>query len=149
MVGPGQFATLLSSLRSDGHTLVAEDLDLPNPFSLVPALQSGGLLAAVLVGSAVAREAFGSSGLVATAAISGLLDVDPMNLAANRLASKGELDASVAALAITVAVTSNTLVKGVIAWLGGGRRFGADVAKVLGSAVAGGIVLALLNVDSW
>jgi uncharacterized membrane protein (DUF4010 family) len=135
--------------RSDGHTPVTQELDLPNPFSLVPALKWGMLLAAVLVGSAVARTAFGSSGFVATAAISGLVDVDAITLAATRSVSNGELDVSVAALAVTVAITSNTIVKGAIAWFGGGRRFGADIAKVFGAAIAGGVVVAALNVNGW
>jgi uncharacterized membrane protein (DUF4010 family) len=95
------------------------------------------------VASALARDAFGSSGLIATAAISGFVDVDAINLAATRLASKGEIGVDLAALAITVAVASNTVVKGVIAWVAGGRRFGGDVAKVFGVAMAGGIVVAL------
>jgi uncharacterized membrane protein (DUF4010 family) len=135
--------------RSDGHTPVTQELDLPNPFSLVPALKWGVLLAAVLVGSAVARSAFGSSGFVATAAISGLVDVDAINLAANRLVSNGEIDASVAALAVTIAVTTNTIVKGAISLFGGGRRFGADIVKVFGAATAGGVIVALTNLRAW
>ena len=69
-------------------------------------------MAALLVGSAMARDVFGSSGFVATAAISGFVDVDAINLAATRMASNGELDLDVAALAITVAVASNTIVVG-------------------------------------
>jgi uncharacterized membrane protein (DUF4010 family) len=129
--------------RSEQHVAPTAELELTNPFSLLPALKWGVLLAAVLVGSAVARKAFGSSGFIATAAISGFVDVDAINLAATRLASRGELELGVAALAITVAVTSNTLVKGVIAWVGGGRRFGADIAKVFGLAMAGGILVAV------
>jgi hypothetical protein len=34
-------------------------------------------------------------------------------------------------------------VKGVFAWVGGGRRFGADIAKVFGLATAGGILVAV------
>jgi uncharacterized membrane protein (DUF4010 family) len=135
--------------RSNGHAPITRELDLSNPFSLIPALKWGVLLAAVLVGSAVARSAFGSAGFVASAAISGLVDVDAITLAANRLVSNRELDVSVAALAVTAAVTSNTLVKGTIAWIGGGRRFGVDVAKVFGAAVVGGVVLALTNVRAW
>ena len=99
-------------------------------------------MAALLVGSAMARDVFGSSGFVATAAISGFVDVDAINLAATRMASNGELDLDVAALAITVAVASNTIVKGVIAWVSGGRRFGTDIAKVFGLAMLGGVVVA-------
>ena len=41
------------------------------------------------------------------------------------------------------AITANTLVKGGLAWVGGGRRFGADIAAVFAAAMAVGAVLAL------
>jgi uncharacterized membrane protein (DUF4010 family) len=119
-----------------------KELELQNPFSLLPALTWGVLLAAILVGTALARQAFGNSGFIATAALSGLVDVDAINLAATRLTARGELDRNVAALAITVAVVSNTVVKGAIAWLSGGRAYAADIAKVLGAAMAGGLAVA-------
>jgi uncharacterized membrane protein (DUF4010 family) len=130
-------------LRGADQQTTTGELELANPFSLVPAVKWGALFAFVLVASAMAREAFGSMGFVATAALSGLVDVDAINLAATRLASSGELDVDVAALAITVAVSSNTLVKGAIAWIGGGRRFGADIVKVFGAAMAVGVAVAL------
>lgn len=128
---------------SDRPAGTARELELRNPFSLVPALKWGVLLAAVLVASAVGREMFGSWGFVGTAAISGFVDVDAINLAATRLASRGEMGPQVAALAVTVAVVSNTLVKGVIAWSTGGRAFGSEVAKVFGGAVVVGLGLAI------
>lgn len=121
----------------------AGELELINPFSLVPALKWGVLFAAVLVGSAVARTTFGDSGFVAMAAVSGFMDVDAVTLTATRLAGSGELGMDVAALSITVAVVSNTIVKGVIAWASGARRFGADIAKVFGSAIVVGLLAAL------
>ena len=134
--------------QSDRQTTTAGELELKNPFSLLPALKWGALLAAVLVGSAMARDAFGSSGFIAIAAISGFVDVDAINLAATRLASSGELEMNVAALAITVAVASNTIVKGAVAWVSGGRSFGADIAKVFGVAMAGGILVALARMGT-
>jgi uncharacterized membrane protein (DUF4010 family) len=121
------------------------DLELTNPFSLVPALKWGALLAVILVASAMARTAFGTSGLMVTAAVSGFVDVDAINLAASRLALQGEIHRSEAALAITIAVASNTIVKGTIAWLSGGRNFGLDIAKVFGAATAGGILVAVVS----
>jgi len=132
------------SLRiSDGESAKQGELELRNPFSLLPALTWGLLLATVLVASSMARNAFGNSGFIATAAVSGLMDVDAITLAATRLAAGGELDMDVAALAITVAVVSNTIVKGVISWVSGGRGYASDIAKVLGGAMAGGLVVAV------
>lgn len=131
--------------RAQPQDAPGEELELSNPFSLVPALKWGALLAGILVGSAMARSAFGNSGLVATAAISGFVDVDAINLAASRLAVKGEIESSVAALAITVAVTSNTTVKAAIAWVSGGRSFGADIAKWFGASMLLGVIVALAS----
>ena len=74
--------------------------------------------------------------------------VDAISLEATRLALGGELDVKVAALAITVAVASNTFAKSVIAWFSGGRGFGADLAKVIGVAMACGIAIALTRVGN-
>jgi uncharacterized membrane protein (DUF4010 family) len=121
------------------------ELELTNPFSLLPALKWGALLALILVASAMARSAFGNSGLIATAAISGFVDVDAINLAASRLAARGEIAPAMAALAITTAITSNTIVKTVIAWVTGGRAFGADIATWSGAATLLGVGVALAS----
>jgi len=130
-------------ISDGGESAKAAELELKNPFSLLPALTWGFLLAAVLVASAMARNAFGDSGFIVTAALSGLMDVDAITLAATRLAAASELDMDVAALAITVAVVTNTIVKGVIAWVSGGRDYATDIAKVLGGAMAGGLIVAV------
>jgi len=122
----------------------AKSVELANPFSLLPALQWGVLLAAILIVSAVAKQAFGESGFVATAALSGLVDVDAMTLIATRAMSAGEIELRVAALAITVAVASNTIVKSAIAFAAGGRRFGAVVAGVFAAAMVVGIATAAM-----
>ena len=128
---------------TDPESSKAGELELKNPFSLVPALKWGVLFAAILVASAVARTTFGDSGFVAMAAVSGFMDVDAVTLTATRLAGGGEIGMDVAALSITVAVVSNTVVKGVIAWASGARRFGADIAKVFGSAIVVGLLVAV------
>jgi uncharacterized membrane protein (DUF4010 family) len=118
------------------------EIDLANPFSLLPALKWGLLLSAILVASAAAKQAFGAAGFLVTAAISGLMDVDAINLAASRAVAAGEETAGFGALAITIAVVSNTIVKTGIAWATGGRAFGADIAKVHAVSIAAGLLLA-------
>jgi uncharacterized membrane protein (DUF4010 family) len=131
--------------REKSQPEATRELELKNPFSLLPALKWGALLALILVASAIARNAFGDSGLIATAAISGFVDVDAINLAASRLAARGEIPPAMAALAITTAITSNTIVKAVIAWVSGGRTFGADIAKWSGAAILLGVGVALAS----
>jgi uncharacterized membrane protein (DUF4010 family) len=131
------------ALRREGTTSDGQ-VALENPFALLPALKWGGLLAIILVASAVARAEFGSRGLLVAAAVSGFADVDAINVAVSRQAARGDLPTSFAALAITVAVLSNTLVKGGIAVASGGWRFGRDVALAFVLAMAAGLGAAAL-----
>jgi len=117
---------------------------LQNPFALLPALKWGAVMVAVLLLAAFAREYLGDRGVVAVAAASGIADVDAITLAMTRSVQLGELGTELAALAIAVAVMSNTLVKAGIAVLGGGRGFGMPVARVLVAAAVLGVAVALL-----
>ena len=121
-----------------------EPLELTNPFSLVPALKWGAMFAVILVLSSVAKRAMGNAGLVGAAAVSGLVDVDAITLAAIRQAAAGETAVGVAAIAIIVAVISNTVVKAAIAWIGGGKGFGSDVAKVFSAAAVVGLTVSIV-----
>jgi uncharacterized membrane protein (DUF4010 family) len=98
----------------------------------------------VLLLAAFAREYLGDRGVIAVAAASGIADVDAITLAVTRSVQLGELGADLAALAVSVAVMSNTLVKAGIAVVGGGRGFGMPVARVLVAAAVLGVAVALL-----
>lgn len=122
----------------------ATAVELTNPFSILPALKWGVMLAAILVTSAVAKQYLGNAGLLATAAVSGLMDVDAINLAASRQAAAGEVPMSIATLAIMIAVASNTLVKGAIAFFGGGRKYALPLLAIFGAATAVGLAIAIV-----
>jgi len=127
-------AALLRYRTSRGAEGIDESIRLRNPFALVPALVWGAVLSAVLLAAHVATEYLGEQGLLLAAAAAGLADVDGIVLAAASEARSGVLSVEVAALAIAIAVASNTLVKGVTAVVAGGRRFGLGV--VIGFLVA-------------
>jgi uncharacterized membrane protein (DUF4010 family) len=116
---------------------------LKNPFALLPALKWGAVMVGVLLLAAFAREYLGDRGVVAVAAASGIADVDAITLAVTRSVQLGELGVDLAALAVTVAVMSNTLVKAGIAVVAGGRDFGMPVARVLVAAAVLGVGIAL------
>jgi len=120
-------------------------VELKNPLAIVPALKWGLFLSAVLVIAAVGQRLFGERGLLVAAGLSGLADVDAITLAASRQVASGDLGAEVAVLAIVIAAAMNTVVKGGIALVSGGKRFGRDVALVFGLAllVALGVALAM------
>lgn len=121
---------------------VRSDVKLKNPFSLVPALKFAAFFVAVLVVSKVAVASFGDSGLFIAAALSGLADVDAITLSVAEQSSEGSLARGVGAVAVTIAVVSNSLVKSGIALTSGGFKFGRLVALCLGIATGVGLVVA-------
>jgi len=82
-----------------------------NPFSMIEGLKFGLLFAAVTLAAAFLKAHYGEEGLLLLAAVSGLTDVDPINLALARMAVAGTLDPNRAAELIVVAVMANTVVK--------------------------------------
>ena len=134
-------ARRIKKVEGSGHD---SDVEVANPFSLIPAIKWGLLFAAVLVATAAARDLFGDAGALLSAAIAGLVDVDAVSLATARHASEGGLSFATATLAITIAVVANTLVKVAIARGAGGARFARGMAVVFGITVATGLAIAVL-----
>lgn len=126
-----------------GPTLPASAVKLKNPFELFGALMWGVVLCAVLLGAKLATRWMGDEGMLVAAGLSGLTDVDAITLAAAAQARDAVLTADLAALAITIAVAVNTIVKGGMAWFGGGRRFGRPVVAVFAAAIGLAIATAL------
>lgn len=94
--------------------------EVTNPTSLPVALGFGGLYAAILLLSTWLSERAGEQGLLAMAAVSGLVDVDAITLSSLRLFHTGAVTANTAVAAIVVAFLMASLFKLVaIAWLGG------------------------------
>lgn len=121
-----------------------EAVAMANPFALVPAIKWGLVLSAVLVVMAVARQYLGAQGLYVAAAVAGLADVDAVTVAVSRQAGAGTLAVAGASLAITIAVVSNTVVKGALALTLGRAGFGRPIALVFLAAIVVGVGAALL-----
>ncbi|WP_313674589.1 DUF4010 domain-containing protein [Mycolicibacterium sp.] len=106
------------------------------PFALRPAL----ILAAVLVSALMlgrwGADVFGPRGAVLAAFGAGLADAHAGSVAAATLSAKGDITVGVALAAISAALASNTIVKIVLAFTSGGRRFGLlFAAAIAGPAV--------------
>jgi len=138
MTAVGMVAAVFVYWRASAQT--ATDTEIENPFRLRPALFFGVLFAGVLVVSEQANTLFGSSGVYATAFVSGLADVDAMTLTLSRLASEGTVDHTVATTGIVIAAIANTFVKAGIAWLVGTRELAKLVTAALVAAAVAGIV---------
>jgi uncharacterized membrane protein (DUF4010 family) len=108
-----------------------------NPLQLVKALQMAVLFQAVLMLVHIAGRAWGESGILGSAALLGLTDVDVLTVSMARGAA-GVVSVEAAARAIAVGVLSNTTLKLVIAVVLGNARFraitGGTLALIIGVA---------------
>lgn len=108
-----------------------------NPFDLRQVFQMAVFLTAIAFATRAAAAWFGDTGAIAVSAITGLADVDaPVITAAGLLG--GGLSPEVAALAMIVAATSNTIAKTAYALMLGTWRFGLLFASVSAAALVAG-----------
>jgi uncharacterized membrane protein (DUF4010 family) len=120
--------------REKGGPAEPPRLTLENPFELGPALKFGLIYAAVMVLSRLAHGYLGARGLYLASGLAGLVDVDPITLAAARMGRDRIEPLTVGSTAVVIAIASNTLVKGSLAFGSGGRAYGLRV--LVGHAVA-------------
>jgi uncharacterized membrane protein (DUF4010 family) len=114
------------------------------PFALRPALVLAGLLTLALLISRAGTAWLGAGGAIAAAGLAGLVDAHAGALAAATLGARGELTLAEATWAVAASLGTNTGMKVVLAFAGGGARFGWPFAAAIAAAVAGfgvGVVL--------
>lgn len=139
-------AALVSGTREPGADGEVAASIFRNPLELRAVLGFAALLALVLVLSKGLTAALGGEGGVALAAVAGIADVDAITLSMTEIAT-GAVERTYAAVAILVAVTSNSLSKSALALAVGGFRFGlAYLAVSLIALAAGGVVA---TVQPW
>jgi len=112
-------------------------LKITNPLELASAVKIGTLITAIMVMSHVFQQFFGSAGILATAGISGMADVDAISISMARMASE-TIAPELAAQAILIAVAVNTLVKAAMTGWVGGRRLGSRVGVLSTFSVVAG-----------
>lgn len=103
-------------------------LVLGNPLRLVTGIQFGLLFAAVRFLARAADALYGSSGVLASSAAGGSVDVDAILFSLAGLFRDARIDAQTAVWAILVALAANAAVKTALAWRFAGPRFGRQVA---------------------
>lgn len=111
-----------------------------NPFEIIPALQMGAVVAAVMLASKALHQLAGDAGLYVVALAAGLADVDAITISAAQLAGE-TITVSTAAITIVLAVAANTVVKAsMVAAIARGRLAllvgGALTATLAAGAVA-------------
>jgi len=142
-------AALILWFQASRHVSAAGEssdaVPLKNPFSVGPALKFAAMFVLILFVAKLAKHYLGDQGLYLAAGLSGLADVDAITLSLGEATRSGVLGRTVAAIAITIAVVANGIVKIGIAWSTGGGRFGRVVALALGLATTAGLGVAILK----
>lgn len=133
-----------SASKSEALERGPSEVTLTNPFSIGPALKFAAFFVVILFVAKLAKLYLGDQGLYAAAALSGLADVDAITLSVAEQCGGGSLSREVGALAITIAVVSNSVVKTGIAVYSGGWAFGRLVGLCLGAATVVGLMVAIV-----
>jgi uncharacterized membrane protein (DUF4010 family) len=121
-------------LRAGGGRARREPDTPKNPLQFGPAVQMALTFQLVLFGVAAARTSAGDVGLLVSAAILGVTDVDALTISMVKSAQAGVPEA-VAAQAITVGILVNSLFKMALALVVGSRDFRRSVGPALAAMV--------------
>ncbi len=128
------------STRSEFTAAQTRD-SLQNPLALATSLQMAAAFQAVLFVIAFVQQRAGAPGVLASAALLGLTDMDALTLSMTRLASDPQFT-TVAARALGIGILSNSALKIGVAFTLGAPRFRVRVAAglcVLAAATATGL----------
>jgi uncharacterized membrane protein (DUF4010 family) len=118
----------------------SEEILLKNPFQLGMALKFALFLVIIMLLSKILKFYFGDMGTYFLAATSGLADVDPITLSVIKM-SKEELAVEVAANAILIAVSVNSVMKSIFSAVIGNRTLVLRVGGTLSVAIITGLLL--------
>ncbi|MGB3696591.1 MAG: DUF4010 domain-containing protein [Gordonia sp. (in: high G+C Gram-positive bacteria)] len=122
----------------------APDHTPDRPFALRPALLLAVVLTLALLVGRWAADLLGPNGLVLASLAAGLTDAHAGAVAAATLSAQGAATVATALVAIGAALGSNLLVKVILAYIAGGRRFGtAFLAAMAAPAVVFAVALTL------
>ena len=130
---PAVVALLVAAAGARKSRLDGADASSPsarNPLQLSAALQMAVLFQAVMMIVYLARERWGQSGVLTTAAVLGLTDVDALTVSMARAVAQ-TVSLETAALAIAIGVLANTALKMGIALVFGAPGFRAIAAGTL------------------
>lgn len=113
--GPAVIAAGMAALGARSvSTVEADDGTRHNPLQLIDALRMAALFQIVLMSVHLANRVWGERGIMTTASLLGLTDVDALTMSMARGMS-GSIAAEVAARAIAIGVAANTALKLILA----------------------------------
>jgi uncharacterized membrane protein (DUF4010 family) len=126
LVGTGMSVFLWERKTSEREAA----LHVKNPMELWSAIKFGLIFAVVMFVAKAGYQYFGSSGIYMTGVLAGLVNPDAFIISAAQLAAVKTLAPNTANASILAACASNTLVKGGIAVVSGGRAVGRVVIPI-------------------
>lgn len=130
--------------RGRGQPAAASAVEVKNPLHLWSAVRMAIAFQVVLTAIAIIRADWGTAGVLTSAAVLGLTDVDALTLAMSRLGTTPAL-VETAARAILVGIVANTVLKLAIALALGTPRFRRVAAPgLVALGAVGGVTLWLL-----
>jgi uncharacterized membrane protein (DUF4010 family) len=140
MAATGLIGAVLLLAFNKGEQDARGEIDrIANPLDLTMALAFGAVLAVVLLAVHYLRTWLGTGGVHIAAALSGITDVDALTISVSRLVGD-DLAVTTGAVAIFIAASVNTAVKGGMSLVLGNIRMGLRViviyAVVIGAGVA-------------
>ncbi|RLJ36270.1 uncharacterized membrane protein (DUF4010 family) [Litoreibacter meonggei] len=111
------------------HKVEPAELELPSQvFSVKGALSFALVVAIVMLISATLNDVFGNTAVLATVALAGLVSTNSASVALASLVAAGQISAVDGVLPLAAALTTNTLIRLVIAWRGKNVTFKRIVA---------------------
>ncbi|MGB5445548.1 MAG: MgtC/SapB family protein [Psychromonas sp.] len=129
--------------RKNGYKAAEDVSHLVSPLELKSALFFGALLVLVLMLGKAAEHYYGETGVYMLALLSGIADVDPINLTLSQM-SRVDLSLDVAVLGIVIAASTNTLVKAGLAIIVGGKNMLLQVFLPLFMSASAGLLVTWL-----
>ncbi len=140
LITVGVIVFVLWRRKSDHEESDKAAIQLGNPLRWQTAVTFALVFALVLVAVRAANEYLGSTGVYVASVLTGLTDVDSITLSVADLSLAGDLEASVASIAIALAALVNTTVKGVMVMSLGSQELRRVVLRAVAIVLAAGIV---------
>lgn len=108
------------------ESLNETEVELKNPFELLPAIKFAAIFASILLLGKIANEYFGNFGLYSLSLITGIFDVNAITISLANF-SKNGLSKEIASIGIMIAVFTNTISKAVLFLILGQRKPGKRI----------------------
>jgi len=115
-----------------------DDVPLANPFNILPAVKFGLLYAVIVLMTRFISIVAGDSGVYIVSVLSGMTDVDAITLTMSNLSKQDPSKMEQAAVAVTLAAFSNTLMKAVMAFAIGSGKFRKGIVAGFAAIIAAG-----------